>query len=68
MIHTESTSQSSLTTQSFIRGLLVLQDFCFGAVWAAGPLLKKNLNYELLSRAVKNLEKLPTSFMDNPIG
>ena len=32
----------SLDTQSYIKGLLVVQDFCFWAVWAAGPVLKKS--------------------------
>jgi hypothetical protein len=30
----------SLKTQSCIKGLLVVRDFCFWAVWAAGPILK----------------------------
>ena len=33
----------SLNTQSCIRGLSVVWDFCFLAVWAAGPVLKKKL-------------------------
>ena len=33
----------SLNTQSCIKGLLVVRDFCFRAVWAAGPVLKKKL-------------------------
>ena len=32
----------SLNTQFCIKGLLVVRDFCFWAVWAAGPVLKKN--------------------------
>ena len=45
---------SSLNTQSFIKVLLVVRDFCFWAVWAAGPVLKKKFwaNYERLLRAV----------------
>ena len=41
---------SSLNTQSFIKVLLVVRDFCFWAVWAAGPVLKKKLlaDYEQL--------------------
>ena len=31
----------SLNTQSCIRGLLVVRDFCFWAVLASGPILKK---------------------------
>ena len=33
----------SLNTQSCIKGLLVKRDFCFWAVWAAGPVLQKKL-------------------------
>ena len=33
----------SLNTQSCIKGLLVVRDFCFWAIWAAGPVLKKKL-------------------------
>ena len=32
---------SSLNTQSCTKGLLVVRDFCFWAVWAARPVLKK---------------------------
>ena len=42
----------NLNTQSCIQGLLVVWDFCFWAVWAAMPVLKKKsiMNYELLLR------------------
>ena len=30
----------SLNTQSCCRGLLVVRNFCFWAIWAAGPVLK----------------------------
>ena len=40
----------SLNTQSCIKRLLVVQDFCLWAVWAAGPVLKKN--FEQLLTAV----------------
>ena len=30
-------------TQFYIKELLVVQDFCFWAIWAAGPILKKKL-------------------------
>ena len=42
----------SLNTQSCIKGLLVLWDLCFWAVWAAGPVHKKKLgaDYEQLLR------------------
>jgi hypothetical protein len=33
----------NLNSQSSINGLLVVQDFCFWAVWAAGPVLKKKI-------------------------
>ena len=33
----------SLNNQFCIKGLVVVWDFCFWAVWAAGPVLKKNL-------------------------
>ena len=33
----------SVNTQSCIKGLLVVQDFCFWAIWAAGPVLKKKI-------------------------
>ena len=33
----------SLNTQFCIKRLLVVRDFCFRAVWAAGPVLKKKL-------------------------
>ena len=33
----------SLNTQSCIKGLLVVRDFCFWAVWAAWPVHKKSL-------------------------
>ena len=47
----------SLNTQSCIKGLLEVhwvQDFCFWAVWAAGPVLKKKVgaDYEQLLRVV----------------
>ena len=44
----------SLNTQSCIKGLLMVLDFCFWAVWAAGPVLKKKFwaDYEQLLRAV----------------
>jgi hypothetical protein len=43
----------SLNTQSCIKGLLVVQDFCFWAVWAAKPALKNKVwaDYEQLLRA-----------------
>ena len=46
-------SKPSLNTQSCIKGLLVVRDFCFWAVWAAGPVLKKKFwaDYEQLLRA-----------------
>ena len=34
--------EPSLNTQFFIKGLLVVWDFCFWAVWAAGPIHKKS--------------------------
>ena len=37
----------SLNTQSCIKGLLVVRDFCFWAVWAAGPVLKKKVGGQL---------------------
>ena len=38
---------------SCIKGLLVVRDFCFWAVWAARPVLKKNgADFEQLLRAV----------------
>ena len=37
----------SLNTQSCIKGLLVVRDFCFWAVWAAGPIHKKNVGGRL---------------------
>ena len=37
------TIRPSLNTQSCIKGLLVVWDFCFWAVWAAGPVHKKKL-------------------------
>ena len=42
----------SLNTQSCIKGLLGVRDFCFCAVWAARPVLKKRVwaNYEQLLR------------------
>ena len=42
----------SLNTQSRIKGLLVVRDFCFWALWAARPLLKKRVwaDYEQLLR------------------
>ena len=50
----ETCHSPSLNTQSCIKGLLVVWDFCFWVVWAAGPLHKKKLgaNYEQLLRAV----------------
>ena len=41
-------------TQSCIKGLLVVRDFCFWAVWVAGPVHKKKLaaDYEQLLRAL----------------
>ena len=33
----------TLNTQSCIKGLLVVQDFCFRAIWAAGPVHEKKL-------------------------
>ena len=46
--------EPSLNTQFFIKGLLVVWDFCFWAVWAAGPVYKKKLgaDYKQLLRAV----------------
>ena len=48
------TSTLSLNTQSGIKGLLVVRDFCFRAVWADGPVHKTKLgaDYEQLLRAV----------------
>ena len=42
----------SLNTQSCIKGLLVVRDFCFWALWAAGPALKRKIwaDYEQLLR------------------
>jgi hypothetical protein len=42
----------SLNTQSCIKGLLVVRDFYFWAIWAARPLHKKKLgaDYEQLLR------------------
>ena len=37
----------SLNTQSCIKGLLVIWDFCFWAVWAAGPIHKKKVRGRL---------------------
>ena len=47
----------SLNTHSCIKGLLGVQDFCFWAVWAAGPVLKKKVgaDYEQLLRVVEYL-------------
>ena len=44
----------NLNTQSYIKGLLVVRDFCFWVVWAAGPAHKKSWepHYEQLLRAV----------------
>ena len=44
----------SLNTQSWIKGLLVVQDFCFWTVWAVRSVHKKKLgaDYEQLLRAV----------------
>ena len=44
----------SLNTQSCIRGLLVVRDFCFWAVQAARPIQKKRVwaDYEQLFRVV----------------
>ena len=44
----------SLNTQSCIKGLLVVWDYFFWAVWAAGPVMKKKLgaNNKQLMRAV----------------
>ena len=44
----------SLNTQSCIKGLLGVRDFCFWAVWAAGPVQKKRwgADYEQLLRVV----------------
>ena len=46
--------QASLNTQSSIKGFLVVRDFCFWAIWAAGPILKKVIwvNHKQLLRAV----------------
>ena len=43
----------SLNTQSCIKGLWVVRDFCFWAYWAARPVLKKKIwaDYEQLLRA-----------------
>ena len=35
----------SLNTQSCIKGLLVVRDFCFWAVWAARPVQKNKLEH-----------------------
>ena len=40
-------SYPSLNTQSCIKGLLVVRDFCFWAVWAAGPVHKKKVGGRL---------------------
>ena len=37
------TSEPSLNIQFCIKGLLVVQDFCFWTVWAARPVHKKKL-------------------------
>ena len=37
----------SLNTQSCIKGLLGVRDFCFWAIWAAGPVLKKKVGGRL---------------------
>ena len=48
----KSAPTPSLNTQSCIKGLLGVRDFCFWAVWAAGPVLKKRLgaDYEQIFR------------------
>ena len=47
-------SISRLNTQFCIKGLLVVLDFCFWAVWAARPVLKKRVwaDYEELLEVV----------------
>ena len=47
-------SSPSVNTQSCIKGILVVRDFCLWVVWAAGPILKKRFwaNYEQVLRAV----------------
>ena len=44
----------SPTLRGVVKGLLVVWDFCFWVVWAAGPVLKKKVeaDYEQLLRAV----------------
>jgi hypothetical protein len=44
----------SLNTQFCIKGLLVVQDFCYWAVWAAGLVLKKKVwaDFEQLLRSL----------------
>jgi hypothetical protein len=35
-----------INTHSCIKELLVVKDFCFWAIWAAGPVVKKWVNHE----------------------
>ena len=37
----------SLNTQSCIKGLLVVQDFCFWAIWEDGPVHKEKVGGQL---------------------
>ena len=50
----------SLNAQSCIKGLLVVWDFCFLAVWAAGPVHKKKLgaDYEQSLANMNEIENL----------
>ena len=61
----------SLITQSCIKGLLVVRDFCFWAIWAAGPVHKKiGVDYEQLYRAVFLMflgSKESSNFFENTI-
>ena len=41
-------SYPSQNTQSCIKGLLVVQDFCFWAIWAARPVLKIFFDYVII--------------------
>ena len=45
---------TSLNTQSCIKEIKGVQDFCFWAVWAAGPVLKKKLGAFFHDFRVKN--------------
>ena len=51
------TTTPRLNTQSCIKGLFLVQDFCFWAVWAARPVHKKKVgaDYQQLLRTVSHV-------------